>query len=103
SVFQVVRVRNDLDHAALFEALEALDRRGEFHAVIRGVRFRAKDFALFISVTQDASPTAFSRVSQAGTICDQLNLFQASSTHSTVSAVANWSVKKPSTISRMCG
>src|ERR1035441_7889305 len=93
AVLDILGVGDHLHFALFLERLQALDRRGEFHAVIGGVLLGVPDFLLQFVEAQDGGPTAGSGIAEAGAIGDKLNFFHGARTGSVL--------KKASTRSRM--
>jgi len=88
-VFEVIRVGDNLDGTALFQKAQAFHRCRQFHAVVRGVGLGAEELTFLVAVAEDAGPATLARIAQTSAICDQLNLFQATSAHSSVSLPAS--------------
>src|SRR5579859_2863936 len=97
AILHVLRIGHDFDRAALLQSSQALDGGAQLHPVIRGVRRVSIHLAFMRVVSENARPTARTRVPEAGSIGDQSNLFHPARADSSSRS------KNSSTISKIRG
>jgi ABC-type taurine transport system ATPase subunit len=73
-----LRVRVKIDFALLVQGRQRMDRRAQFHPVVRGRRLSPGNFPLELSMSQDGCPTARPRISLARSVAVNPDLFQLS-------------------------
>src|SRR5260370_15801011 len=74
ALFEILRVRYQFHLASFTQYFQSIDRRSKLHPVVGCLCFASGQLAFLISVSQNASPTARTRIPHARTVRDQLNV-----------------------------
>lgn len=89
AAFYIFGICDDFDRTAFVQSFQAFDDGGKLHAIIRCVRAGSEQLALILAVAENTSPAALSWVALAGSVCNELNVLQATSAHSSAESSCN--------------